>query len=62
MNDAVQAIQIAAIAALQSHPVLAQSLSGIYDGPPVRAAYPYISLAGSLSTDWSTKTTNSRVV
>ena len=37
MNDAVQAIQIAAIAALQSHPVLAQSLSGIYDGPPVRA-------------------------
>ena len=62
MNDAVQAIQIAAIAALQSHPVLAQSLTGIYDGPPVRVAYPYISLAGSLSTDWSTKTAIGREI
>jgi Protein of unknown function (DUF3168) len=62
MNDAVQAVQSAAIAALQSHPVLAQSLSGIYDGPPVRAAFPYISLAGSLSTDWSTKTAIGREI
>jgi hypothetical protein len=62
MNDAVQAVQAAAIAALQTHPVLAQSLSGIYDGPPVRAAFPYISLAGSLSTDWSTKTAIGREI
>ncbi len=62
MNDAVQAVQSAAIAALQTHPVLAQSLSGIYDGPPVRAAFPYVSLAGSLSTDWSTKTVIGREI
>ena len=62
MNDAVQAVQTAAIAALQTHPVLAQSVSGIYDGPPARAAFPYISISGSLSTDWSTKTAIGREI
>jgi hypothetical protein len=62
MSDAVQAVQAAAIAALQSHPVLAQTLSGIYDGPPVRAPFPYISVAGGLSTDWSTKTAIGREI
>ncbi len=56
MTDAVQAVQAAAILALQAHPVLAQILTGIYDGPPVRALYPYIAVADGLSSDWSTKT------
>ena len=56
MTDAVQAVQAAAILSLQAHPVLAQTLTGIYDGPPVRAPYPYIAVAEGLSSDWSTKT------
>jgi hypothetical protein len=56
MTDAVQAVQIAAVAALETHPVLALSLTGVYDGPPVRASYPYVSIAEGLSSDWSTKT------
>jgi hypothetical protein len=62
MSDAVSAVQIAAIAALETHPVLAASLSGIYDGPPVRAAFPYVSVTGGLSTDWSTKTAIGREI
>jgi hypothetical protein len=60
MNNAVQIIQAAAVTALETHPVLAQIVTGVYDGPPVRAAYPYISLADGLSSDWSTKTAMGR--
>ena len=56
MTDAVRQIQTAIVAALQAHPALTRILTGIYDGPPVRAADPYISLSGGLVTDWSTKT------
>ncbi len=56
MNDAVQTVQAAAVTALETHPVLAQALTGIHDGPPVRAPYPYIAIADGLSSDWSTKT------
>jgi hypothetical protein len=56
MTDAVRVTQAAAVAALEAHPALAQSLSGVFDGPPVRAAFPYISVSESLVSDWSTKT------
>jgi hypothetical protein len=62
MTNAVQVVQAAAIAALEAHPVLLQSLSGVYDGPPVRAAFPYISVSGGLSSDWSTKTAVGREI
>jgi hypothetical protein len=62
MTDAVQAVQIAAVAALETHPVLAQSLTGVFDGPPVRAGYPYVSIADGLSSDWSTKTETGREI
>ena len=62
MTDAVRAVQAAAVAALEAHPVLAQSLSGVFDGPPVRAAYPYISVSEGLVTDWSTKTETGREI
>jgi Protein of unknown function (DUF3168) len=62
MSDAVQAVQSAAVTALQTHPVLAQTLTGVFDGPPPRAAYPYISVADGLSSDWSTKTTKGREI
>lgn len=62
MSDAVQAVQAAAVAALQSHPVLSVELSGVYDGPPPRAGYPYVSIADGLAADWSTKTASGREI
>jgi Protein of unknown function (DUF3168) len=56
MSDAMQILQAAAISAVEVHPVLATELAGIYDGPPPRAAFPYISIANGLTSDWSTKT------
>ncbi|TSB01388.1 DUF3168 domain-containing protein [Sphingorhabdus contaminans] len=56
MNNALAALQSAIVAALQAHPVLSAELSGIYDGPPPRAVFPYLAIGDALVTDWSTKT------
>lgn len=56
MSDALLAAQAAAIAAIEAHPGLSAKLSGVFDGPPPRAAFPYVSISGGLVSDWSTKT------
>ena len=62
MSDAVQALQAAAVAALSAHPVLAAQLTGIYDGPPPRADFPYVAVTDGLVTDWGTKTQQGREI
>jgi len=62
MSGAVAAVQAALLAALKAHPVLPTLVTGIYDGPPPRAAYPYIVVSDSMSIDWSTKTVRGREV
>ena len=62
MSDAVQAVQAAAVAALLAHPVLAAQLTGIYDGPPPRAAFPYVAVTDGVVSDWSTKTQQGREI
>jgi Protein of unknown function (DUF3168) len=62
MTDAVQAVQTAAISALQAHPALALALTGVYDGPPPRAGFPYILVGDGVSSDWSTKTAIGREI
>jgi Protein of unknown function (DUF3168) len=62
MSDAMQILQAAAVSALQAHPVLSVEVAGIYDGPPPRAAFPYISVADGLAGDWSTKTATGREI
>lgn len=62
MSDAVQSVQSAAVTALEAHPVLSQMLSGVFDGPPPRAQYPYISITDGLCSDWSTKTATGREI
>jgi Protein of unknown function (DUF3168) len=62
MSDAMRVLQEAAVSALEAHPVLSTELSGVYDGPPPRAAFPYISIVGGLATDWSTKTATGREI
>jgi len=62
MSDVARAIQMAAVTALEAHPALSQILTGIFDGPPVRADYPYISIADGVVSDWSTKTETGREI
>ena len=58
----MQALQAAAVAALSAHPVLAAQLTGIYDGPPPRAAFPYIAVTDGVTSDWGTKTKQGREI
>ncbi|QTD57782.1 DUF3168 domain-containing protein [Parasphingorhabdus cellanae] len=40
---------------MNAHQPLLDEISGIYDGPPARAAFPYIALATGAALDWSFK-------
>lgn len=53
-------LQAALVAALGARDGIAGVVSGIYDGPPARAAFPYILIGDALSFDWSTKTERGR--
>ena len=37
-------------------------LTGVFDGPPARAAYPYVALDATTETDWSHKSGEGREV
>jgi hypothetical protein len=39
-----------------------RDLTGVFDGPPARAAYPYAAIDASLETDWSHKSGAGREV
>lgn len=62
MNDAMNVLQAAAVESLLAHPVLAAQILGVFDGPPPRAAFPYISVTDGLVTDWGTKTEQGREI
>lgn len=51
-------LQAAIVQATQSLP----ALTGVYDGPPARAAYPYLVVDASTEVDWSHKTGAGREV
>ena len=40
----------------------ASELTGVFDGPPARAAYPYVALDATTETDWGHKTAVGREV
>ena len=52
------ALQSAIAAALAN----VQDLSGVFDGPPARAAYPYAALDATTENDWSHKSGDGREV
>jgi hypothetical protein len=60
MSGAAAAVQAALVAALRGHAPLADVVSGVFLGPPVRAAYPYVAVGGAASGDWSHKTGSGR--
>lgn len=55
MSSALEAVQQALVATLSGHVALMDMVSGIFDGPPPRADFPYIALATGASVDWSHK-------
>lgn len=56
MTGVVEAVQAAIVSALKIDPDVSAAVSGIFDGAPPRAPFPYIIVGGGLSSDWSTKT------
>jgi hypothetical protein len=62
MTSAQDALQEAALVALNAHPVLRDVLHGLYDGPPPLATYPYLVIGDGVTSDWSTKTQTGREI
>jgi hypothetical protein len=62
MSDAVRVVQSALINTIEAHPALADALTGVYDGPPPHAAFPYVAIADGVVSDWSTKTAIGREI
>jgi hypothetical protein len=60
MRGAGEAVQAALVAALAAHAPLAGAVSGIFDGPPAWAAFPYVAIGAGTSSDWSHKTARGR--
>lgn len=58
--SAAEAVQAALVAALQGHAALANLVSGVFDGPPARAAYPYVAIGEGATLDWSHKSGRGR--
>jgi hypothetical protein len=59
MSTAAQALQRALVATLRAAP-FADALTGIYDGPPAHAVYPYVVLSDGSTSDWSHKSGRGR--
>jgi hypothetical protein len=60
MSGAAEAVQAALVAALQGHAPIADVVSGVHDGPPVRAAWPYVVIDDGSTSDWSHKSARGR--
>jgi len=59
-RDALSAVQKKIIDLLRGDAVLMAQISGLYDGPPARAAFPYIAMQASASANWSHKSGTGR--
>ncbi|MCF8708573.1 DUF3168 domain-containing protein [Rhizorhapis sp. SPR117] len=62
MSAAVMAVQAAAVAAMNGHAPLASAVSGVFDGPPPDACFPYVAMAESPCVDWSHKSGRGREI
>ena len=60
MTGAAEAVQAALIAALAGDAVLGAAVSGVFDGPPARAPYPYVAMGAGATGDWSHKSGRGR--
>jgi Protein of unknown function (DUF3168) len=62
MSTAIPIVQEAVVAALQNSAPVMAAATGVYDGPPARAAFPYVSVGDGLTSDWSSKTAPGREI
>lgn len=62
MSAAVMAVQKAVVAAMKAHAPLAGAVSGVFDGPPAGACFPYVAMAESPCVDWSHKSGRGREI
>ena len=60
MSGAGAAVQAALIATLAGDATIAAAVSGVHDGPPARAAFPYVAIDGGTTSDWSVKDASGR--
>lgn len=60
MSGAAEAVQAALVAALEGHAPIASVVSGIFEGAPVRAAWPYVVIDDGSTSDWSHKSGRGR--
>jgi|KBSSwiStaDraftv2_1062776.scaffolds.fasta_scaffold26272_3 hypothetical protein len=60
MSGAAMAVQAALVAALRDHAPFAEVVTGIYDGAPPRAAWPYAVIGDGTARDWSHVTASGR--
>lgn len=60
MSGAAEAVQAAVVAALEAHAPIAGLVSGIFEGAPVRAAWPYVVIDDGATNDWSHKSGRGR--
>jgi hypothetical protein len=58
--SAASELQAALVAALAGADGIEGVASGVFDGPPARAAFPYIVIGDGLSSDWSHKSGRGR--
>ena len=59
---ALMAVQKGAVAAMRAHAALANAVSGIFDGVPAGACFPYVAMAESPCVDWSHKSGRGREI
>lgn len=62
MSGAMAAVQAAIVATLRNSDRVMAGTTGVYDGAPARAAFPYITIADGSVSDWSTKTAPGREI
>jgi hypothetical protein len=60
MSGAAEVVQAALVSALADHAGLASAVTGIFDGPPAQADFPYVAIGAGVTGDWSHKTGRGR--
>jgi hypothetical protein len=58
--SAAMELQAALVAALRAGDGISGMVSGVFDGPPARATFPYAVIGEGLTFDWSHKTGRGR--
>jgi hypothetical protein len=62
VSGAEAAVRAGVLAVLADDATLAEELTGVFDGPGVRASAPFAEVGEALSSDWGTKDVRGREV